>query len=265
MLTMILAVALGVLAAWGSGAALDNRAWGILIGIGTFLVVQLSIGLFIRRKVGKVNAAIQSEMQAMQAKLQRKLSQLQSRPGASQKMLQNILEKDQNAAVHHALEMLDALNKYYLWSPLLKRQINTMRMMFHYQIREFDAADRLMPKCFFMEPASCAMKLARMYRKNDPGLDKFARKKLKTARGDAGALLYALYSWILVKRDAIPEAIKVLNDSRKRCDHEVLRANWERLANNKVKNFSNSGFGEMWYMLYLEEPKIKTQRVRPQF
>lgn len=265
MLTMILAVALGVLAAWGSGFALDNRAWGILIGIGCFVVVQAGAGLFIRRKVGKVNAAIQTEMQATQAKLQRKLSQLQSRPGASQKMLQNILEKDQNAAVHHALEMLDSLNKYDLWSPFLKRQINTMRMMFHYQIREFDAVDRLMPKCFFMDPASCAMKLARMYRKNDPGLDKFARRKLKTARGDAGALLYALYSWILVKRGATGEALKVLNDSRRRCDHEVLRANWERLANDKVKNFSNSGFGEMWYMLYLEEPKIKTQRVRPQF
>lgn len=265
MLTMIAAIALGFLAAWGSGVTLGNHAWGVLIGIGTFLVVQLSIGLFIRRKVGKVNAAIQAEMQATQNRLQKKLSQLQSRPGASQKMLQNILEKDQTAAVRRALEMLDALNKYNLWSPFLKRQLNTMRMMFHYQIREFDAVDRLLPKCFFMDPASCAMKLARMYRKNDPALDKFARRKLKSARGDAGALLYALYSWILVKRGDTAEALKVLNDSRKRCDHEVLRANAERLANDKVKNFSNSGFGEMWYMLYLEEPKIKTQRVRPQF
>lgn len=265
MLTMVVAVVLGVLAAWGSGTALDNRAWGVLIGIAVLLAVQLGIGLFIRRRVGKVNAAIQADMQAMQTKLQKKLSQLQSRPGASQKMLQSILEKDQTAAVHQALTMLDGLDKYNWWSPLLSRQINTMRMMFHYQIREFDAVDRLLPKCFFMAPASCAMKLARMYRKNDPGLDKFARKKLKIARGDAGALLYALYSWILVKRGEIPEAIKVLNDSRRRCDHEVLRTNWERLANNKVKNFSNSGFGEMWYMLYLEEPKIKTQRVRPQF
>ena len=46
---------------------------------------------------------------------------------------------------------------------------------------------------------------------------------------------------------------------------EVLNANWERLANDKVKNFSNAALGEMWYMLYLEEPKVKTQRMRPQF
>ena len=34
------------------------------------------------------------------------------------------------------------------------------------------------------------------------------------------------------------------------------------LANGKAKQFSNSGFGDMWYALYLEEPKVKPQRQR---
>ena len=265
MLTLIFALAAGLLAAWFSGSALGNMAWGGVIGVGVLIAVQTAVGLFIRHQVGKVNKRIQDELQAVQTRLQRKLSQLQSRPGASPKMLQNILEKDQTAAVHQALERIGELDKYRWWSPLLTRQLNTMRMMFHYQIREFDQVDKLLNRCFYMEPAACAMRLARMYRKNDPKLDKFARKKLKIARGDSGALLYALYSWILVKRNDIPGAIKALAESRKRCDHEVLRANWERLVNGKVKNFSNAAFGEMWYMLCLEEPKIKTQRVRPQF
>jgi hypothetical protein len=36
--------------------------------------------------------------------------------------------------------------------------------------------------------------------------------------------------------------------------------NFERLANGKVKQFSNSGFGDAWYALGLEEMKVKAQR-----
>ena len=32
--------------------------------------------------------------------------------------------------------------------------------------------------------------------------------------------------------------------------------------NNKVAHFNNSGIGDQWYSLFLEEPKIKTQRPR---
>jgi len=265
MLTFVLALMVGLLTAYAGGAALGNMAWGGLLGAAGFIIVQIAIGLYIRRQVGKVNRRIQLAMQDVQSRLQRKAAQMQQRPGMSPKVLQATLEKDQAAAVRQALEMTGELEKYKWWSPLLGRQINTMRMMFHYQIREFDRVDKLLDKCFYMEPTSCAMRLARMYRNNDPKLDRFARKKLKSARGDPGALLYALYSWILVKHNDIPAAIKVLADSRKRCDHEVLRANWERLVNDKAKNFSNAALGEMWYMLYLEEPKIKTQRMRQQY
>ena len=163
------------------------------------------------------------------------------------------------------VELRDELKKYYLWSPLLSKQINTMKMMFHYQIKEFDKVDALIPKSLFFDPVSSAMKLARMYKKNNPQLDKFAKGKLKRAKGDSFVVLYALYSWILVKQNRINEAVKVLAESKKRCDNEVLNANWERLVNGKEKNFSNAALGEMWYMLHLEEPKVKTQRMRPQF
>ena len=33
-----------------------------------------------------------------------------------------------------------------------------------------------------------------------------------------------------------------------------------KLANQKYKHFSNAGFGDLWYSLYLEEPKVKMQR-----
>ena len=265
MLTFITAVIIGLVAAYGSGAAMKNMAWGAIIGIAAMIVTQIVIGLYIRRKVNGVNNAIQAQLQEVQSKIQRKVNMMQQRPGMSPKFLQNTIEKDQTAAVHQALEMLLPLKRYYLWSPMLSKQINTMKMMFHYQIKEFDKVDQLMDKCLFFDPTSCAMRLARMYRKNDPKLEKFAKSKLKRARGDQAVLLFALDSWILVKRDKISEAIEVLAASKKRCANEVLEANWERLVNGKVKNFSNAALGEMWYMLYLEEPKVKTQRMRPQF
>ena len=36
--------------------------------------------------------------------------------------------------------------------------------------------------------------------------------------------------------------------------------NCDRLVNGKYKHFNNAGLGDLWYSLYLEEPKIKPQR-----
>ena len=265
MFTVITALVIGLITGYFSGYALNDMRWGALIGIAAVMAVQIVIGIFIRRKVNKVNMAIQTHLQTVQNKIQRKINMMQQKPGMSPKFLQATVEKEQAVAVHKALEMTDQVKPYYLWSPLLSKQINTMKMMFHYQIREFDKADALMDQCLFFEPTAVAMRIARMYKKNDPKLDKFAKSKLKRAKGDSGVLLYALYSWILVKRGDVEGARLLLSDSKKRCDNEVLNANWERLANDKVKNFSNAALGEMWYMLYLEEPKIKTQRMRQQF
>ena len=265
MLTLITALILGLAAGFAGGKLTGSALWGSLIGIAVLILIQISIGLFIRRRVNAVNATIQQQMDEAKGKIQRKINMMQQRPGMSQKFLQNTVEKDQTAAVHQALQEVDKLKCYYLWSPMLSKQINTMKMMFHYQIKEFDKVDALLDKCFYFDPASSAMKIARLYKKNNPKLDKFALSKLKRAKGDSGVLLYALYSWILVKRNDIEGAVKLLAESKKRCDNEVLNANWERLVNGKVKNFSNAAIGEMWYMLYLEEPKVKTQRMRPQF
>lgn len=265
MLTFIVAVLAGLIAGYTSGAAMNNMAWGAIIGIAVMIACQVLIALFIRRQVNKVNNSIQNQLQETQNKIQRKINMMQQKPGMSPKFLQSTVEKEQNQSVHKALEQTEVLKRYYLWSPLLSRQINTMKMMFHYQIKEFDKVDSLMNKCMFFDPTSSAMRVARMYKKNDPALDKFAQSKLKRAKGSSAVLLYALYSWILVKRNDVNGAIKLLAESKKRCDNEVLNDNWERLVNGKVKNFSNAALGEMWYMLYLEEPKIKTQRMRQQF
>ena len=45
-------------------------------------------------------------------------------------------------------------------------------------------------------------------------------------------------------------------------DNPVIIKNWEMLVNGKIKHFSNSQIGDMWYALQLEKPKM--QKVQQQ-
>ncbi len=51
------------------------------------------------------------------------------------------------------------------------------------------------------------------------------------------------------------EAIDVLLAGKDKYDSDVLRKNWEHLVNGRERQFSNAGFGDLWYSLHLETPK----------
>ncbi len=233
----------------------------IWTGIGVFFVLQLAIGLVIRKKINNVTGEIQQLMEKTQNKLNRKMAQMQSRPMSSPKAAQQLLEKEQNQALHDALKITEKAKPYYLWNILLKRQINTMRMMLFYQLKDFKKVDALLNKCFLFDSRSVAIKAVRMFKNQDPACEKYLAKKCRKFKGDDAVLLYALYSWILVKEEKYDIAAAVLGQAKNRLDNPVLNANRENLANGKVKHFSNANLGEAWYSLYLEEPKIKQQRV----
>ena len=239
--------------------------WGntgsIWTGIGVFFVLQLAIGLFIRKKINGVTGEIQQLMEKTQNKLNRKMAQMQSRPMSSPKAAQQLLEKEQNQALQEALKITEKAKPYYLWNILLKRQINTMRMMLFYQLKEFKKVDALLDKCFLVDGRSVAIKAARMFKNQNPKCEKYLAKKCRRFKGDDAVLLYALYSWILVKQEKYDEASAILAQAKNRLDNPVLNANRENLVNGKVKHFSNANLGEAWYSLYLEEPKIKQQRM----
>ena len=65
-----------------------------------------------------------------------------------------------------------------------------------------------------------------------------------------------------MKRELIDEAFKALTAALKNSDNETLKQNHEHLMNNRVAHFSNSGLGDQWYSLLLEEPKVRQQRPR---
>jgi hypothetical protein len=78
-----------------------------------------------------------------------------------------------------------------------------------------------------------------------------------------GADLGAGWSWILVRRGMIDEAFRALTAALKNSDNETLKRNHECLMNNRTAHFNNSGLGDQWYSLLLEEPKVRMQRQRP--
>lgn len=240
--------------------------WGCLaFGVGMF-----GVGFVLRKKVQVVMTDMQMLLQDGQKRMQAKINAFQNRPTGDPHRFLEQMQKDQSALLHEALAATDGLERFRNWVPFFGRQINTTRMQFRYQLKQFDKVDELLPKCLIVDPMSASMKLARMYMKKEPlaDLEKVFRKATARTRYDQSALLYGLMSWIYVREGKIDEAFKLLDKGCK--DNSVvegpattLKRNHDLLANNRVKEFSNAGFGDAWYALFLEEPKVRYERRAP--
>jgi hypothetical protein len=233
---------------------------------GTFFLV----GFLVRKKMSKVQGALQESMQAAQGRMQRKVQQFQNKPGGNVKQIQRELEMDQKVMVKQGLELTKGLEPFRKWSLLTGRQIATMRLQFYYQLKEFDKVDEILGTCGFlrgpmmMEPVAVAMRMARCYKNDDlAGAKKVFKRKIMWFRGDRGTLLYGLMSWIYVKFGEPDEARQLLLKAKEATGADTFSRNWEHLSNDRVKSFSNAGLGDEWYSLGLENPPVvKQQRMR---
>ena len=233
---------------------------------GTFFL----IGFLVRKKMSKAQSALQDSMEAAQRRMKMKVQQFQNKPGGNVKQLQRQLEMDQKAMFQQGLELSKGLEPFRKWSLLTGRQIATMRLQFHYQLKEFDKVDEILATCGFlrgpmmMEPMAVAMRMARCYKNDDlEGAKKVFKRKIMWFRGDRGTLLYGLMSWIYVKVGEIDEARRVLLKAKEATGVDTFMKNWEHLSNDRAKSFSNAGLGDQWYSLYLENPPaVKQQRMR---
>lgn len=237
-----------------------NAGWGIVCGVVAMILAWAVIGLLLRRRISVQQQKIQDIMQAAQIKINRQLEMFQRRPPSSEKAARQIMEKIQFDAVRKSLEELNGFKKFYKWNPMLFKQINTMKMQLYYQLREYNKVDELLPKCMLFDSQSIAIKLARMFKKEESGMDKFFKSKIRRFRGDERAYLASVYAWIKLKQDDSSKALDALLEAKKLSDNPVLLENIEKLTNGRTRHYSNSGFGDIWYALSLEEPKMKTQR-----
>jgi hypothetical protein len=262
-LFIALAVAFGGFSASYWGADL-GMGWSAFLGVLSFIVFQLAFNFFIQRRVKADMAKVQGILEGGQKRLQQKMQRWQMRPPGSIQAAQKEIADDTRVFVKEALAETEALRKYRLWVPMIERQMATAQLQLNWMIRDFKAVDRLMPKAMFLDPSTVAIKLAREQMLDAPieQMEKTYAKGVRRLRYNQNVLLAAAWSWILVKRGKVDEAFKALTEALKNSDNEVLKRNHECLMNNRVAHFNNSGLGDQWYSLLLEEPKVKMQRPR---
>ena len=262
-LAIAIAVAFGGFSAayWAADLGIG---WSVFLGLVSFGVFQGVFGFFLQRRVKGDMAKVQGILEAGQKRLQQKMQRWQMRPPGSIQAAQKEIADDTRVFVKEALAETENLRRYRLWVPMIERQMATAQLQLNWMIKDFRRVDELMPKAMFLDPTTVAMKLARqqMLGADIAEMEKVYRKGVRRLRYNQNVLRAATWSWILVNRGKVDEAFKALTEALKSSDDATLKRNHECLMNNKVAHFSNSGIGDQWYSLFLEEPKIKAQRPR---
>ena len=224
-------------------------------------------GFFIRKRINRDMEGVQTILAEGQKRLQAKMQRWQVRPPSSVQEAQREVFADTKVFVREALKQTEVLGKYRLWVPMIDRQMATAQVQLNWMIKEFKVVDKLMPKALLLDPTLVAMKMARMYMLNatTEEIGKVYKKAVRRLRYNQNVLLAATWSWILVQRGDSDGAFKALTEALRKSDNETLKRNHEMLMNNRVAHFNNSGLGDIWYSLLLEEPKVKTQRQHGMF
>ena len=259
MLTIILGCTAGVLLAGGLHFVWPGHLWAqILAWLVGFFGVSVAVNLAIRRKLEAIFKDVQAHIESTQGQLRRRISVMQNRNMGGGKAVQKLLEQDQEGSIREAVAILDRVAPLKKWNLLAERQANTLKGQLYYQIKDFENAGRCLDRSLVPtpDPLTLAIKMALLYRSERfDELEKAFRRGVKRFKDEKGVLLYGLYSWVLVARERIDEAIVVLEEGKNKTEDATIKQNWEHLANGRVRHFSNAGLGEQWYALHLEEPK----------
>ena len=265
MITLIIAIAV----AGGSFAAAYFAAglgigWSIFLGVVGFGVFQGVVGYLIQKRVKRDMEGVQRILVEGQKRLQTKMQRWQMRPPGSLQAAQKEIADDTKVFVKDALAQTDTLKKYKLWVPMMERQIATAKLQLSWMIKDFKTVDELMPKAMLLDPTMVAMKMARLYMTGGDmkEIGKLYEKGVRRTRYNGNVLLAAAMSWMQVQKGDADGAFKTLTEALKKSDNATLRQNHENLMNNRVAHFNNSGIGDQWYSLLLEEPKVRMQRQR---
>jgi len=239
-------------------------AWSIVSGVVAFGAFQATVGLMVQKRVKREMEKVQEILVAGQKKLQQKMQRWQMRPPGSVQAAQKEIAEDTKVFVRQAIEQTKSLERFRLFVPMMGRQIATARIQLSWMIKDFKTVDELMPKALLIDPMMCAIKMSRLYMLDQPmsEIEKVYRKGVARVRYNGNVLLAAAMSWMQVKKGDAGGAFKTLTEALKKSDNETLKRNHEQLMNNRVSHFTNSGLGDQWYSLLLEEPRVKAQRQR---
>ncbi|MBO4287146.1 MAG: hypothetical protein J5985_03150 [Kiritimatiellae bacterium] len=267
MYTILLAAFIGISLCAGLGSTGSSSwGWAVFWGMLAFVATFAGLGLYFQSRIKVIGMTLQEVMKSGQAKIQAMVNGWQMRPPGSVKQAQDSIQREQAKSADAALAVAAKLDRYNRWVPMMERQSAAIRLQLYWAKRDFRQVDALLPKALMLDPMIVCMKIARMYVKGEKeGMEKLFTRTTARLRYGQGALLYALYSWILVKQGEIDAAHKILVHACEKMENATLKANRDNLANNRIAHFSNAGFGDEWYALLLEEPKVRMQRQQPRF
>lgn len=256
MLSLIIAFAISIATFFSINAAWPGHyGWTSFFGVLALLAVWILINFKINKILEKIFKNVQELIGDGQDKLRRKITMYQQK-GIAGPRIQEKIEEELKGSIREAIKLLDAVDPLRKWNWLAGRQADTMKAQLLYQIKDYESADPLIEKALAFDPMIVAMKMARYYKRdmNDKMLKTY-KTGIKRFKGDKKVLIYALYSWILVKQGKVEEAVVVLNEASLKTDSPVIKENWEHLANGRLKRFSNAGLGDQWFALNLEDQK----------
>jgi len=265
MITLTIAIAVACGSFYAAYSVADfGLGWSIFDGILAFGLFQGVFVFLLQRRVKADMERVQSILMMGQKKLQMKMQKWQFRPPGSIQAAQKEIAADTRIFVNEALTETEKLRKYRLWVPMMERQIATAQFQLNWMIKNFSAVDKLAAKALFIDPTMAAMKMARAYMKGDDiqEIEKIYETAVSRVKYNGNVLLAATMSWIEVQKGDTDAAFKTLTQALKKSDNETLKRNHECLMNNRLGHFSNSGIGDAWYSLFLEEPKVHMQRPR---
>ena len=236
--------------------------WSVVWTILILIAGQFTMGWVLRRRMGSVSDQIQMVMKQGQARMQAKIQRWRVKPVSGQKAAEAELARDRDAMIAEVQAILRPLERYRLWIPLLGRQLATMELQFAWQKKDYARVDTLLPKALLIDPMLVCIRLARMWQKDESTevIEKVFRRAVRRARYNTTALLYSVFAWMLVKRGDADAAYKVLIEADEKNEHAVIKSNRAILANNRIAHFTNAGFGDEWYALSLEVPKVHAKR-----
>ena len=268
MLLFVIMFAAAAAAAYFTYTAGQGGHWGWAIpaALVAAIAASLPISIWVKKRMEAVFNRIQEMLLRDQQTMQRKVAALQNKGIGGQKVLAQ-LEQEQETSVRAALAPLDELKPYQIWNPLVKKQTDMLRGQLLFQIKDYDGARPCLENAMVLDPSVACMQMI-LHWKKDPEetkeLDRMFNKGVGRFKYEKGTIIYALYSWILVKQNRLNEAVAALAEGKTKTEDPVIAQNWDHLANNRLKRFSFAGLGERWYALGLETPPpVRQQQQMP--
>ena len=115
--------------------------WEIVLAVLGFVAVQIIVSLILRAKMKKVQMNLQSVMMETQKNLERKQQNFIRQHNTNQVMMRMQLEAEQKKGIEAALAVCEQFQPLCKWNLMMKKQICTMKMAFHFQMKNWEEAE----------------------------------------------------------------------------------------------------------------------------